>query len=423
MFIFIGIYANFTHGLKTIFFALSLLGKKGEKQMKIILKGLGWCIVLIVALSFIYFFWYRGKPKEGLEHFVSEEPTVVVQRVEAAPLVLTRSYIGTVIPIHSVDILPFISGFVEDVKVNSGQSVSAGDVMFVLQQQEYKAALDARYADILQATATYKNAETYYQRMKQAGIKAISPSDLDQAQANYLSSKAALALAIANWEQAKVNYNYTVIKAPISGLLGNVPVTKGDYVSPSGQALARLIQMSPIRVVFSITDKEYLEEKRSGSSGLFQKDAVRLRLADGLLFDIPGTVQFLDNQVSESTSSVQVFADFQNPNKELLSNAYVDVLVEKQLPDGILISQNAVNLKQDGSYVRVVDESNHVVSRRIEVGPVMEGNYVVLSGLEEGEFVVLEAPSRLSPQETVKIKLKAVSRPPAMSYPKGEKIQ
>ena len=110
------------------------LGKKGEKQMKIILKGLGWCIVLIVALSFIYFFWYRGKPKEGLEHFVSEEPTIVVQRVEAAPLVLTRSYIGTVIPIHSVDILPFISGFVEDVKVNSGQSVSAGDVMFVLQQ-------------------------------------------------------------------------------------------------------------------------------------------------------------------------------------------------------------------------------------------------------------------------------------------------
>ena len=423
MFIFIGIYANFTHGLKTIFFALSLLGKKGEKQMKIILKGLGWCIVLIVALSFIYFFWYRGKPKEGLEHFVSEEPTVVVQRVEAAPLVLTRSYIGTVIPIHSVDILPFISGFVEDVKVNSGQSVSAGDVMFVLQQQEYKAALDARYADILQATATYQNAETYYQRMKKAGVKAISPSDLDQAQANYLSSKAALALAIANWEQAKVNYNYTVIKAPISGLLGNVPVTKGDYVSPSGQALARLIQMSPIRVVFSITDKEYLEEKRSGTSGLFQKDAVRLRLADGLLFDIPGTVQFLDNQVSESTSSVQVFADFQNPNKELLSNAYVDVLVEKQLPDGILISQNAVNLKQDGSYVRVVDESNHVVSRRIEVGPVMEGNYVVLSGLEEGEFVVLEAPSRLSPQETVKIKLKAVSRPPAMSYPKGEKIQ
>ncbi len=420
MFIFIGIYANFTHGLKTIFFALSLLGKKGEKQMKIILKGLGWCIVLIVALSFIYFFWYRGKPKEGLEHFVSEEPTVVVQRVEAAPLVLTRSYIGTVIPIHSVDILPFISGFVEDVKVNSGQSVSAGDVMFVLQQQEYKAALDARYADILQAAATYQNAETYYQRMKKAGVKAISPSDLDQAQANYLSSKAALALAIANWEQAKVNYNYTVIKAPISGLLGNVPVTKGDYVSPSGQALARLIQMSPIRVVFSITDKEYLEEKRSGTSGLFQKDAVRLRLADGLLFDIPGTVQFLDNQVSESTSSVQVFADFQNPNKELLSNAYVDVLVEKQLPDGILISQNAVNLKQDGSYVRVVDESNHVVSRRIEVGPVMEGNYVVLSGLEEGEFVVLEAPSRLSPQETVKIKLKAVSRPPAMSYSKRE---
>ena len=211
-----------------------------------------------------------------------------------------------------------------------------------------------------------------------------------------------------------------MVKAPISGLVGNIDVTKGDYVGPSGQALAYLVQMSPIRVVFSITDKEYLQEKRSDSSTLFQKDAVRLRLADGELFDIPGTVQFMDNQVAESTSSVQVYADFNNPDKALLSNAYVDVLVEKQVPNGILVPQSAVTMKQDGNYVSVVNENNRVEARKIELGPVIQSNYVVLDGLEDGAFVVLEAPARLSPDKTVKMKLKAVSRPPAMSYPGKE---
>lgn len=389
--------------------------------MKGILKALIGLVVLIAAAALVWAVWrHESRSKAAQSPRSVEEPTVVVQRIEAAPLVLTRTYIGTVIPIHSVNILPFISGFVDEVRVSGGQSVQAGDVLFVLQQDEYKAALDARYAAILQAAATYTNAETYYNRMKQAGAKAVSPSELDQAKANYLSEKAALASALANWEQARVNYDYTVVKAPISGLVGNIDVTKGDYVGPSGQALAFLVQMSPIRVVFSITDKEYLQEKRSDSSTLFQKDAVRLRLADGELFDIPGTVQFMDNQVAESTSSVQVYADFNNPDKELLSNAYVDVLVEKQVPNGILVPQSAVTMKQDGNYVSVVNENNRVEARKIELGPVIQSNYVVLDGLEDGAFVVLEAPARLSPDKTVKMKLKAVSRPPAMSYPGKE---
>ena len=138
--------------------------------MKGILKALIGLVVLIAAAALVWAVWrHESRSKAAQSPRSVEEPTVVVQRIEAAPLVLTRTYIGTVIPIHSVNILPFISGFVDEVRVSGGQSVQAGDVLFVLQQDEYKAALDARYAAILQAAATYTNAETYYNRMKQAG--------------------------------------------------------------------------------------------------------------------------------------------------------------------------------------------------------------------------------------------------------------
>lgn len=129
----------------------------------------------------------------------------------------------------------------------------------VLEQGEYKAQLDLARAGVMQAEAALENAATYYQRVQAAGNKAVAQADRDKAQAEYLSAKAALAQAQAQLAAAKVNYDYTIIRAPISGLIGTVEPTKGDYVSPAGTPLMTVIQTSPIQVVFSITDKDYIQ--------------------------------------------------------------------------------------------------------------------------------------------------------------------
>lgn len=140
---------------------------------------------------------------------------------------LTQSYIGYVTPIHSVDIVPYINGFLEDIMVDGGQRVERGDNLILIRQNEYKASLEAAEASVLQADATLNNAAVYYRRVKQAGTKVISKTELDNAKASYLSAKAALAQAKANRDLAKVNFDYTIIQAPISGIVGNVDLTRG----------------------------------------------------------------------------------------------------------------------------------------------------------------------------------------------------
>lgn len=132
-------------------------------------------------------------------------------------------------------------------------------------------------------------------------------------------AKAALA-------EAQVNYDYTVIRATIDGVVGDVPLSKGDYVSPEN-VLLTVIQYNPIRVVFSITDKDYLEE--AGRPEMFAGETLRLKLADGAVYPQTGTFGYVDNQIDKSTNSIAVYADFANPDKRLVANAYVNVLVEK----------------------------------------------------------------------------------------------
>lgn len=171
--------------------------------------------------------------------------------------------------------------------------MSAATNLILIRQNEYKASLEAAEASVLQADATLNNAAVYYRRVKQAGTKVISKTELDNAKASYLSAKAALAQAKANRDLAKVNFDYTIIQAPISGIVGNVDLTRGDYVSPSSGTLLKIIQFDPIRVVFSITDKDYLNEMAKQSGGLFNGEAIKIRLSNGQIYNKTGKIPVL----------------------------------------------------------------------------------------------------------------------------------
>ncbi len=335
----------------------------------------------------------------------AKEPAVVTVKVQALnpqSVTIERKYVGYITPINDVLVMPKISGFLATVNAAGGQEVKAGDLLLVIDQGEYIAQTAAADAAVKQARADYINAEIYYRRMKKAGPKAVSKTELDNAKASYLSAQAALSQAKANYELAKVNLGYTEIKAPISGIIGEVSLTVGDYVSPSSQELFSIISYNPIRVVFAISDKDYLEEVKKGT--FFKDNKIQLRLADGSLYPFLGQYKYSDNQVTKSTGSVSVYADFANPDKILLSNAYVDVLVEKTYADILLINKQDIEMTVNGNFVYVVNQDK-LLKRKINILGEKGTDNVVANTFAPRDYLVVEKVSAKALSAKIKMEI------------------
>ena len=342
----------------------------------------------------------------------SENPqkvlTINVTPFTKQKVTIKKQYIGYVTPIDSVAVLPYINGFIDKIYVKGGQEVKAGETLIIIQQDEYKAKLDQAQAAVLSAEADYNNADIFYKRNLAAGKDAVSQTELDNAKAQFLTAKASLAEAKANYAYAKVNYDYTTIQAPISGVVGNVDLTVGDYVSPGSQALLTIIGYNPIRVVFSITDKDYVAEIADGGK-LFADETIKLKLADGSTYAYAGEVKYLDNAVNRATNSVAVYADFPNSQKALLANAYVDVILEKTYTNGVLIKQNLVSMEADGNYIYLV-RNGQINKAKIKIIAPYENDYLVADYFQPEDYLVLDKIGRISPDSKIKINIIGASQ-------------
>lgn len=360
-------------------------------------------LILLVIIAAVLFYFLMV-PRNASSRETKEVPTYNVTALQGRDVPVTTRYIGYVTPIHSVDIVPYVNGYLDKILVEGGQEVKAGDTMIIIRQDEYKAKLDAAKAAVLQAEANYNNAKTYYDRIKKAGARAVSKTEVDNAKASYLSASAALAQAKANRAEAQVTYDYTVIKAPISGIVGHVGLTKGDYVAPGSGSLLKIIQYNPIHVVFSITDKEYLDESMQNSSGLFTDEKIKLRLANGKIFENSGKFRYTNNELNLKTNSLTVYVDFENDDKELIANAYVDVLVEKVFKNGVVIPQSLVTMRPEGNFIYTVKDGKLNQTKIEIVSELDDNNYLIRNTFANNEYMVTDKVSGFSPDQTVKIK-------------------
>lgn len=333
---------------------------------------------------------YYMERKHPLKTIVSEPiPTVDVIAVTPQTATTTRKYIGYVTPINQVAITPFINGYIEQINVSGGQFVQDGDLLFVIEQDTYLAELDLSRASVLSATARYENDKMYYDRLLLAGNQAIPPSDLDKAKTQFLASSASLIQAVANQKKALINYDYTMVYAPISGKLGDINLSVGDYVSPASGSLIEIIQTTPIRVMFSISDKEYLNEMIHHNGLPFYGSRVKLLLANGMLYNKDGKIVYINNRISPETSSIVIWAEFENPQNILLSESYVTVLIENDISNVLLIPKNTVYTQKGISFVYVVDETNVLQSRKITIDATIDGKYLVSGELRPTDKIVI----------------------------------
>ncbi len=317
-------------------------------------------------------------------------PTVITAKIRQADVVPAAQYVGHVEAVQTVDLRARVEGFLEGIKFKEGSLVKAGDTLFIIEQSAYKARVKAAAAREAQAEAELNRAAAHLKRLRKARPASIPATAMDDALAADLAARAALSMTKADLTLARLNLSYTIIKAPISGQIGRTTYTAGNLVGPSSGPLARIVQVNPVRVLYSISENDLSAIKSGGSHP-------KLKMADGRLYPLTGQVDFIDNEVDAATDTIAVRAKFPNPGGSLIPGAYVTVMLKTAAPKIMpLVPQAAVLTGKDGRFVLMV-EHGKAVPRPITTGIAVGNNWAVKSGLKTGDTIIVSGIQKVRP--------------------------
>ncbi|WP_337932230.1 efflux RND transporter periplasmic adaptor subunit [Hallella sp.] len=347
-----------------------------------------------------------GKKSSGKPNFGDNE--YAVRTIGAQSAELQTTYPATIKGMQDVEIRPKVSGFITKLCVKEGQAVKAGQLLFVIDNVTYaaavrqaKAAVNSAKAQLNTARLTYNNNEKLFKN------NVIGSYELQSAKNNMQAAAAALAQAEASYVSAKENLSYCYVTSPASGVIGDLPYRVGALVSASSQQpLTTVSNISTMQVYFSMTEKELLDmTKTAGGLHTAIKDypAVKLQLADGTIYDHPGRVATVSGVIDATTGSVSMRADFPNPQHLLKSGGSGSIVVPHVSSSAIVIPQDAVAQVQDKHFVYIVGKDNKVKYSAVTVDPQDDGkNFIITSGLKVGDRIVVNGISSLTDGAEIK---------------------
>lgn len=307
---------------------------------------------------------------------------------------MQSTYPAAIKGIQDVEIRPKAQGFLTQINVKEGQSVSAGQVLFVIDNETYQAqvrqaqaAVNAAQQQCNTAKLTYDNAQQLHKN------RVIGDYELQTSKNTFESAQAQLAQAQAALASAKEALSYCFVKSPAAGVVGTLPFKKGALVSGSN-VLTTVSNISSMEAYFSVTEKEAMVISQQGLSSL---PAVKLQLADGSIYQQEGTVSKMSGVIDAATGSVQLIAAFPNPEKLLKSGATGNIIIPRQSSNVIIVPQACVAEVQNKKFVYVVGKDNKVKYTEIQVDPHNDGNnYVVTGGLKAGDKYVTNGITKLN---------------------------
>ena len=347
-----------------------------------------------------------GKKSSGKPNFGDNE--YAVRTIGAQSAELQTTYPATIRGMQDVEIRPKVSGFITKLCVKEGQAVKAGQLLFVIDNVTYAAAVRQAKAAVNSAKAQLNTARlTYNNNDKLFKNNVIGSYELQSAKNNMQAAAAALAQAEASYVSAKENLSYCYVTSPASGVIGDLPYRVGALVSASSQQpLTTVSNISTMQVYFSMTEKELLDmTKTAGGLHTAIKDypAVKLQLADGTIYDHPGRVATVSGVIDATTGSVSMRADFPNPQHLLKSGGSGSIVVPHVSSSAIVIPQDAVAQVQDKHFVYIVGKDNKVKYSAVTVDPQDDGkNFIITSGLKVGDRIVVNGISSLTDGAEIK---------------------
>lgn len=326
---------------------------------------------------------------------VVSDTNYATMKVEKANRELTTSYSASIRGRQDIDIYPQVSGTIQRLYVNEGDKVRNGQVLFVIDQVPYKAALSTALANIEVAKAGLATAELNYNSNKELFTqKVVSEFTLKTAMNSFLTAKAQLAQAEAQEITARNNLSYTEVKSPGDGVVGMLPYRKGALVSPSmSQPLTTISDNSDMYVYFSMTENQLLALTRQYGNmeeALKNMPEVQLKLNDGSIYEQSGRIESISGVIDHQTGTVGVRAVFPNQSRILHSGASGCVILPSIYKDCIVIPQGATVRLQDKTLVyKIVD--GKAVSTLVTVANLNDGrDYIVLDGLDVNDEIISE---------------------------------
>ena len=332
--------------------------------------------------------------------------TVAIETVTEKPYNLPRTYVAHVEAMQEVELQPQVDGYIKQIFFKEGDLVKEGQLLYQLDDERYQAVVNQRKADLEAAEAEARRTERYWERMKSADARGITQLERDNAEAGAESARAAVLQAKANLVVAEYDCKKAKVVAPIAGQIGKSSAYVGDYVSPSKGALARIVQIDPIRVSFPLTDREYVAWRNAQVSGKPIDYRTRVQLPDGSIYAHEGEFDYDDNEMSRTTATILMRLKFANPERLLVPNGYVTVYSDlAEPPKYPTVQESAViDLAGGNLGVYVLDEATMTVqTRNIERLNVHDGLAPVAKGLKAGEKVVVSGTRKLRPGCKVRV--------------------
>lgn len=330
-----------------------------------------------------------GRPNFG----DNEYPVVEVGTSSAA---MQTTYPATIKGVQDVQISPKVGGFIVRINVKEGQTVSAGQVLFEIDNVTYQAQVRQAQAAVNTAKTQVNTAQLTYENSKKLfENRVIGDYEMKTAQNTYEQAKAGLAQAEAALANAQEALSFCYVKSPANGVVGTLPFKVGALVS-AANVLTTVSNNSSMEVYFSVNEKVALEMSKTGN-GLESMPAVKLQLADGTIYESEGKVTKMSGVIDAATGTVQLIAVFSNPNKLLKSGASGNIVIPSEQNNAIVIPQSCVMEVQNKKFVYTLRSDNKVNYTEIKVAPQNDGNnYIVTDGLKVGDKYVTNGITKLT---------------------------
>lgn len=328
-----------------------------------------------------------------------------VTAVESSSASMQTTYPATINGIQDVEIRPKASGFLTKICVSEGQTVNAGQLLFVIDNETYQAQVRQAQAAVNTAQSQVNTAKLTFENSQQlhaGGV--IGDYELQTAENTYKSAQAGLAQAQAALASAREALSFCYVKSPARGVVGTLPFKVGTLVSGSN-VLTHVADISQMEVYFSVTEKDMLTlAKTEGglTAAIDAMPSVKLQLADGTVYGYEGKVVAMSGVIDQATGSVQLKAHFPNPDKLLKSGGSGTIIVPRSNDGAIVIPQSVVMEVQNKKFVYLLSDSNKVVYTEIKVDPQNDGNnFIVTEGLKVGDKYVTNGITKLSDQMVI----------------------
>lgn len=328
-------------------------------------------------------------------------PGVTVTPVVQKDVEIQQEWVGTMLGNVDADIRPKVEGFLLTQLYSEGSYITKGQSMFQLDQRQAQAAVQQAQGRLERAQAALAQAQIDVKRYTPlVAQKAVSQAELDKALSMERAAAAEVAGDQAALDNAKLNLGWTTVTSPISGIAGISKVGIGDLMTPT-TVMTTISSVNPIYVDFSIAERDYLRFARE-KSGQAAGRSLRLILGDGTEFPQRGRALLVNRQIDARTGTIQVRAEFPNPGNLLRPGQYARIHAVTEIRKGaLLVPQQSVSELQGVYQVGVVDAGNKVTIRTVKLGPQLADVWVVESGLQAGDTVIVDGLNRVKSGMTV----------------------